>query len=87
MPHPPLWGFVVVLPYLSDLERMEIVSKIMVSISLNKNIDCNKLCQEVIKLIHKHSINNQTHNLILTIDVKTVTDDNNFIPKIEYKNS
>lgn len=87
MPHPPLWGFVVVLPYLPDLGRMEIVSEIMVSISLNKNIDCNKLCQEVIKLISKHSSNNQTHNLVLTIDIKTVTNNTSFIPKLEYKNS
>jgi len=56
----------------------------MLAYSLNKNLDGQKILQDMQNLISKY--NTKDNNFVLVIQVKEVVVDNNsFIPKIEYK--
>jgi hypothetical protein len=55
----------------------------MLAYCLNKNLDGQKILQDIQKLISKSP---QNKDLILVIKVQEVgVDNNNLIPKIEYK--
>lgn len=67
---------------------MVVVSEFMLAFNLNKKIDCNKLCHSIMKLLSEfHKQNNVSTDLVLTIDIKTVTNDDSLIPKLPFKNS
>jgi hypothetical protein len=56
----------------------------MLAYSLNKNLDGQKILQDMQSLVSKY--NTKDNNFVLVIQVKEVVVDNNsFIPKIEYK--
>lgn len=59
----------------------------MISITLNKQISCEHICEQVQKIVTKFQNSNGTANLVLVIDVKEITQTtDDLIPKIEYKN-
>jgi len=60
----------------------------MIAYSLNKNIDGQKILQDIQKLINKYSNNHTSKQLILTIRVNEIAQDNDdYILKLEYKPS
>lgn len=59
----------------------------MISITLNKQISCEYICEQVQKIVTKSQSENGTANLVLVIDIKNITQTtDSLIPKIEYKN-
>lgn len=60
----------------------------MLAFTLDKNIDGRKLLHQIQNLISKFQLENQGTQALLVIDIKTISqDNNNFIPKLEYKQS
>jgi len=58
----------------------------MIAYCLNQNIDGQVLFADIQKLINnKVSELGNPESLILVIDIKQVTQDDSFIPKLEYK--
>ncbi len=58
----------------------------MIAITLNQNISCEHICQQIQRLIEKNQQSHGNKDFILTINLKEVSyDDNSMIPKIEYK--
>ncbi len=57
-----------------------------VSITLNKDIQCEYICSQVQKLVTQFQKNSQDiSRAVLVIDIVTITDSNDsLIPKIEY---
>jgi len=57
------------------------------SIRLNKQIDCNKLCQQIEKVISNFDPSpNDIQDCLIVIDiVKPIDESVNTIPKLEYK--
>jgi len=57
------------------------------SIRLNKQIDCNKLCQQIEKVISNFDPSpNDIQDCLVVIDiVKPIDESVNTIPKLEYK--
>lgn len=66
---------------------MVVVSENMIAYTLNKNINGEKLLNDINKLVNEFQKNNIDNQIpILVIDIRTVTrDDNSLIPKLEYK--
>lgn len=59
----------------------------MITITLNKQISCEHICEQVQKIVTKFQNSNDTADLVLVIDVKEITQTtDDLIPKIEYKN-
>lgn len=59
----------------------------MITITLNKQISCEYICEQVQKIVNKFQNSNDTANLVLVIDVKEITQTtDDLIRKIEYKN-
>jgi hypothetical protein len=55
----------------------------MIYIKLDKNIQCESICQKIQQLIA--TMSKDTSQLILVIDIKPINnDDTNLIPKLEY---
>ena len=57
-------------------------------ISLNKQIQCESICQIIERLVHEHNhTTNNTNNSIIVIDIKESVDAENpeSIPKISHK--
>jgi hypothetical protein len=56
------------------------------SISLNKNIDCQYLCNKIGKILNYYISNNiDLSNKILRIEIKESIDDININPRLEHK--
>jgi hypothetical protein len=66
---------------------MAIVSRNTVSVSLNKNLDCNDLCGKIQNLINNYSKQNpQLHDTLLRIEVVPINDSIEcLLPKLEFK--
>lgn len=66
---------------------MVVVSEFtMIAYCLNQNIDGQVLLADIQKLItNKVSELGNPESLVLVIDIKQVTQDDSFIPKLEYK--
>ena len=60
----------------------------LLSFSLNKPVACEQICQSIQKIINKfQQETGQIDNLMLVIDIKSVTDSaDTLIPKLELKN-
>lgn len=57
----------------------------MIYIKLDKNIQCESICQKIQTLISQ--LKPESGESILVIDIKNIIhDDTSIIPKIEYKN-
>lgn len=58
----------------------------MISYSLNKNIDGNKIVQDIIKFLQKYP-KEELSNSVLKITIEKITNytGDNPLPKIEYK--
>jgi hypothetical protein len=55
----------------------------MIYIKLDKNIQCESICQKIQQLIA--TMSQDTSQSILVIDIKPINnDDTNLIPKLEY---
>lgn len=58
----------------------------MLAYSLNKNISVEKIFSDINKMIENFRQQDDTTDILLVIDIKAVTQDNNsLIPKLEYK--
>lgn len=56
-----------------------------IAISLNKNIECDYICNQIQKIINKIQSSQDISNSVLVIDIVQIKDsDDNHIPKIEY---
>ncbi len=58
----------------------------MLSYTLNKNLDGNKIVQDIVKFLQKYP-KDQLQNSVLKISLEKITDytGDNPLPKIEYK--
>lgn len=61
---------------------------VILSIKLDKNLDCQYLCNKIQQLINWHNKNDPiTPDSILTITIKKITDSDVAPLRIEYKES
>lgn len=59
-----------------------------IAISLNQNIQCEYICQQIQKLVNKFQSSQNINGALLIIDiVQPVDGGDNHIPKLEYKNN
>lgn len=57
-----------------------------IAISLNKNIQCDYICNQIQKVINQIQVSQDISNSVLVIDIIQITDSgDNHIPKIEYR--
>jgi hypothetical protein len=55
--------------------------------NLNKDIACEKLCQDISVLIDKFRRENNSPDCTMTFEIKPISYENtDIVPKIEYKN-
>lgn len=59
----------------------------LLSIKLVNNLSCEYLCRSLDKAIKEYQKDNDTTDSLLVIEIKKVNDDNNMVPKIEFKDS
>jgi hypothetical protein len=62
-----------------------VVSELMIYFSLDKNIECEKICQSIQTLINKHYQNTNLSNHVIVIQIKECVGDNSLMPKLEHK--
>jgi len=62
-----------------------IVSELMIYFSLDKNIECEKICHSIQTLINKHHQNTNLSNHVIVIQIRESISDNSLVPKLEYK--
>jgi hypothetical protein len=67
---------------------MDTVSEnLTVSIRLDNELSCDKICQRIQQLVNQaNSHNKNLSNCILVIRITDVTEDNGMVPKLEVKN-
>jgi len=60
----------------------------LISFSLNKQISCDQICNQIQKMIHKfQKETGQVDNLIMVVDIKIPTETtDSYLPKLELKN-
>jgi len=59
----------------------------LLSFSLSQNIECQKICNELQRIITIYQKSNSLEDSVIVIDIKKITNDSSLIPKLEYKNN
>lgn len=54
-------------------------------LKLNKDMSCEYICKSIQKLINTTPMDN--NEKVLVIEIRSITDDNNYPPKLTFKNS